>query len=207
MGGQESKMCCGDGDADKSASIQSAEGSGMAGTEELMESKKIEAVPALEKSEKKAETKQAVLQYKEGATYTGEVLNDKRSGHGVFKSNNETYDGQWLEDKQHGFGKHTWSDGRTYEGEYANGKFCGKGKMEWNTDKGKMLYEGDYLDDVKHGQGKFTWQNGNVYDGGWQNGKRHGKATFLTSQGKKKVGRWSQDKFLCWEDQEPAPAS
>eukprot|EP00435_Cladocopium_sp_Y103_P046483 s1191_g13.t1 len=143
---------------------------------------------------------------KDDATYLGGIVDGKREGYGVYKSNIETYEGQWKNDKQHGNGKHSWNDGRSYEGQYVNGRFSGKGKMVWTTDKGIMTYEGDYLDDAKHGFGKFTWPNMNVYEGGWQTGKRHGKATFTTHQGKQKVGFWQEDKFVRWEAEENAVA-
>lgn len=143
---------------------------------------------------------------KDDATYLGGIVDGKREGYGVYKSNIETDEGQWKNDKQHGNGKHSWNDGRSYEGQYVNGRFSGKGMMVWTTDKGIMTYEGDYLDDAKHGFGKFTWPNMNVYEGGWQTGKRHGKATFTTHQGKQKVGFWQEDKFVRWEAEENAVA-
>jgi len=199
MGGQTSKCaaCCGDKDeSGKDISIQPVEGTGLAGTEEVAESKKVEAAP--DKVELKYE--------KDEASYVGGVVDGKREGYGVYKSNIETYEGEWKSDKQHGNGKHSWSDGRSYEGQYVNGRFSGKGKMVWTTDKGIMTYEGDYLDDAKHGFGKFTWPNMNVYEGGWQAGKRHGKATFTTHAGKQKVGFWQEDKFVRWEAEENAVA-
>jgi hypothetical protein len=46
----------------------------------------------------------------------------------------------------HGFGVHTWEDGRVYEGQYMN--------------------------DKKHGHGKYRWPDGRVFEGEWVNGKR-----------------------------------
>ncbi|CAE7270659.1 PIP5K1 [Symbiodinium sp. CCMP2456] len=208
VGPSKCAACCGDKDeAGNDVSIQPLEGSGLAGTEEVAETKRAPSSAEENPSKAKA-SEQATLNFKDDATYTGGVVDGKRDGYGTYKSPTETYEGQWKDDKQNGDGKHTWSDGRSYEGQYVNGRFSGKGKMVWRTDKGTMIYEGDYLDDAKHGSGKFTWPNGNVYEGGWQNGKRHGKATFITSTGKQKVGFWHDDKFVKWEgdDAEPSQA-
>mmetsp|Transcript_83636 Transcript_83636/g.170592 ORF Transcript_83636/g.170592 Transcript_83636/m.170592 type:complete len:210 (+) Transcript_83636:74-703(+) len=208
MGGQQSKCaaCCGDKDeSGKDISIQPPEGTGLAGTEEVAETK-IEGVAPVAATDKANGENVEVKYEKDDATYLGGIVDGKREGYGVYKSNIETYEGQWKNDKQHGNGKHSWNDGRSYEGQYVNGRFSGKGKMVWTTDKGIMTYEGDYLDDAKHGFGKFTWPNMNVYEGGWQTGKRHGKATFTTHQGKQKVGFWQEDKFVRWEAEENAVA-
>mmetsp|Transcript_22364 Transcript_22364/g.40257 ORF Transcript_22364/g.40257 Transcript_22364/m.40257 type:complete len:210 (+) Transcript_22364:81-710(+) len=205
MGAGQSQAQCGQacfgGDTEGKDILQST--SGMSGTEEL-ESSKVAQLPSTATKEEDPLTsggQTVVLEYKDDATYTGEVVDGKRQGHGTYKSPVETYIGQWQDDKQHGAGKHTWSDGRAYEGQYVAGRFSGEGKMVWTTDKGIMVYEGQYQDDVKHGHGKFTWPNGNIYEGGWQGGKRHGKAKFLTSAGKQKDGVWKEDKFIAWEEE------
>lgn len=153
-----------------------------------------------DKSAPPKDDKSQTIDYDDGTSYTGQVVDGKREGFGTYTSTSETYIGQWQNDQQHGAGKHNWTDGRAYEGQYVKGRFSGFGKMVWATDKGSMWYEGQYENDVKHGKGKFTWPNGNVYDGGWANGKRHGQANFLTSSGKQKFGFWKEDKFLHWED-------
>jgi hypothetical protein len=44
----------------------------------------------------------------------------------------------------HGYGVHTWEDGRKYDGEYKHGK--------------------------KHGKGTYIWADGRFYTGGWVKG-------------------------------------
>jgi hypothetical protein len=57
----------------------------------------------------------------------------------------------------HGFGVHTWEDGRSYEGNYHN--------------------------DKKHGYGKYKWPDGRVFEGEWVNGKREGRGKIINRQG------------------------
>lgn len=199
------QACFGDKDGEgKDTLIQTNSMSGMVAMEEENVSlPNAEPVLPAAKADP-AEPENVVLEYKDDATYTGEVVNGKRHGNGTYNSPVETYVGQWQDDKQHGSGKHTWSDGRSYDGQYAGGRFSGSGKMVWTSDKGIMVYDGQYQDDVKHGHGKFTWPNGNIYEGGWSGGKRHGRAKFLTSAGKQKEGLWSEDKFIQWLDENSA---
>mmetsp|Transcript_1732 Transcript_1732/g.4435 ORF Transcript_1732/g.4435 Transcript_1732/m.4435 type:complete len:237 (-) Transcript_1732:145-855(-) len=137
--------------------------------------------------------------YGDSSTYTGQMVNGKRQGHGLWQSRGGQYDGQWQHDIQHGFGKQRWSDGRLYEGYFEDGKFSGRGKMVWTTPRGEMTYEGDYKDDVKHGKGKFTWADGRVYDGEWDKGKRHGRGHYTNNKEEPRVGYWKEDKFERWE--------
>lgn len=140
------------------------------------------------------------------ATYTGEVVDGKRHGHGTWRNPTETYVGQWFEDKEHGAGRQSWQDGRSYEGEYVNGMFSGHGKMVWPVDDGLMIYEGQYKDDFKNGHGKFTWPSGSVYEGGWLHGRRHGRATFRARTGQQRQGFWHSDEFQGWTSEaEPKP--
>ncbi|CAK9015860.1 Phosphatidylinositol 4-phosphate 5-kinase 9 (AtPIP5K9) (1-phosphatidylinositol 4-phosphate kinase 9) (Diphosphoinositide kinase 9) (PtdIns(4)P-5-kinase 9), partial [Durusdinium trenchii] len=140
------------------------------------------------------------VQYSDGSTYTGCLRNGLRHGPGVFRNQTEIYEGEWQDDVQHGSGKQMWNDGRLYEGQYAKGHFSGKGKMVWKTPKGDMCYEGEYLEDLKHGMGKFTWPDGRCYDGEWLRGKRHGRGAYTTARGDYRIGCWSEDRFVRWEN-------
>mmetsp|Transcript_32025 Transcript_32025/g.75078 ORF Transcript_32025/g.75078 Transcript_32025/m.75078 type:complete len:231 (+) Transcript_32025:51-743(+) len=144
---------------------------------------------------------QTVL-YSDNSTYTGQMVNGRRQGYGLWQSRGGQYDGQWRHDIQHGFGKQRWSDGRLYEGQFEDGKFSGEGKMVWITQRGEMTYEGQYKDDVKHGRGKFTWADGRVYDGEWCQGKRHGRGHYTNNKEAPRIGFWQEDKFERWETDE-----
>jgi len=139
--------------------------------------------------------------YPDGSTYTGQIVDDKRHGHGLWQSRNGWYNGQWLNDMQHGQGRQTWSDGRAYEGQFHAGKFAGKGQMIWHTQKGMLIYDGQYKDDLKHGTGKFIWADGRMYDGEWKCGKRHGKGKYMNNKQEQKFGFWVDDKFERWDSQ------
>lgn len=140
--------------------------------------------------------------YDDGSTYTGQVVNGKRHGQGLWQSRTGQYEGQWQSDVQHGSGHQTWSDGRVYDGQFENGKFAGKGRMVWHTQKGLLTYEGQYKDDLKHGTGKFVWADGRTYDGMWREGKRHGRGMYMNARCEQKVGYWNDDKFERWETNE-----
>lgn len=137
--------------------------------------------------------------YEDGSTYTGQICDGKRQGHGLWQSRTGQYEGQWKCDQQHGQGQQTWSDGRVYDGQFCSGRFSGQGRMVWHTAKGMLVYEGIYKDDLKHGHGKFVWADGRTYDGQWQRGKRHGRGVYMKPLCDRKVGHWCDDKFERWE--------
>lgn len=140
--------------------------------------------------------------YEDGSTYTGQIVEKKRHGHGLWQSKTGQYEGQWKEDNQHGKGRQTWTDGRVYDGEFQCGRFSGQGTMVWHTQKGLLTYEGQYVDDLKHGTGKFVWPDGRTYDGEWHQGKRHGRGMYMNARCERKIGYWKDDKFVEWESRE-----
>lgn len=138
--------------------------------------------------------------YEDKSTYTGQIVNGKREGQGLWQSANGQYDGQWVADVQHGNGRQTWNDGRVYDGSFQHGAFSGRGRMVWHTQqKGTLIYDGQYDKDLKHGAGKFVWADGRAYDGEWQRGKRHGRGIYTNARSEQKVGYWADDKFDRWE--------
>eukprot|EP00927_Polykrikos_kofoidii_P037160 TRINITY_DN31336_c0_g1_i1.p1 TRINITY_DN31336_c0_g1~~TRINITY_DN31336_c0_g1_i1.p1 ORF type:complete len:341 (-),score=65.84 TRINITY_DN31336_c0_g1_i1:61-1083(-) len=144
-----------------------------------------------------------VVTYEDGSIYTGQVVDMKRHGCGLWQSRTGKYEGQWQDDAQHGSGRQTWSDGRTYAGEFKAGRFSGNGCMVWRTQQGQLYYEGQYREDLKHGTGKFVWPDGRLYHGEWLGGKRHGRGVFMNTQAESRVGYWLADKFQNWEDEVP----
>lgn len=138
--------------------------------------------------------------YEDGSTYSGQLVQGRRHGHGEWQTSAGHYVGEWVDDAMHGRGKHTWTDGRLYEGEFKAGKFWGRGRMVWHAQKGVLVYDGEYRDDVKHGTGRFLWADGRSYDGEWSMGKRHGRGHYTDSKGETKVGYWQGNQFERWED-------
>lgn len=166
-------------------------------------------VPACQEQDRQGEVGKGSQQvstetYEDGSTYTGNFVDGKRHGHGVWMSQTEQYEGQWMDDHRHGQGRQTWQDGRMYTGQFRAGKFNGDGHMVWRTNAGLMSYEGQYVDDVKHGQGKYTWPDRRMYEGGWHNGKRTGTAICTSSAGERRHGIWKDDAVVQWlEDVQP----
>ncbi len=155
------------------------------------------------------------IKYKNGDSYTGGIVNDKRSGKGKYVwKNGDVYQGDFVNDKRSGKGKFTWKNGDVYQGDFINDKRSGKGKMTWKngnvytgdfindkrTGKGKltfkngMVYVGDFINDKRTGKGKLTWPNGNVYNGDFVNDKRTGKGKFTWANGDVYQGDFIDDK-------------
>ncbi len=130
--------------------------------------------------------------WKNGDCYVGDFVNDKRSGRGkITWKNGNSYQGDFINDKISGKGKYTWKNGETYVGDFINDKRSGKGKFTW---KNGDVYVGDYVDDKRAGKGKLTYSNGNVYQGDFSNDKRHGKGRFVWANGNVYVGDFINDK-------------
>jgi hypothetical protein len=56
-----------------------------------------------------------------GSSYTGNWLDDKSNGYGVFKKEGYEYAGQWVNDAQQGTGIETWFDnGCKFEGTFVD---------------------------------------------------------------------------------------
>jgi len=80
-----------------------------------------------------------LVQYSDGTTYKGKLLDNKKNGYGIFTTNTFTYKGEFVNDEKNGYGKGVYSDGRIYEGDWKNG--------------------------LKSGEGILVFANGDVYDG------------------------------------------
>lgn len=66
--------------------------------------------------------------------------------------NGATYTGQWLGNMKHGYGVQIWKDGAKYEGNWRFNKACGHGKF-WHVDGD--IFEGEWLDDKANGHGIY----------------------------------------------------
>jgi hypothetical protein len=134
--------------------------------------------------------------------YKGDIINFKKEGKGIEKTNDFNYEGDFKNDIKHGKGKINYNSGDCYEGEFFKGGITGKGFYKWNNKhtylgdfiEGKMHgkglykwpdgneYEGEYINNVKEGKGEFRWKDGRVYNGAFENGRPHGKG-LLTVKG------------------------
>ena len=83
------------------------------------------------------------LRYPDGGSYSGEWVNDKRTGYGVEAyASNSTYSGQWLDDERHGFAEYKLVNGDVYRGQWASGKQHGRGR--WITAKGSEVKDTEF---------------------------------------------------------------
>lgn len=94
----------------------------------------------------------------DGSEYSGESLNGKKSGQGVY----------------------TWPDGSRYDGSWVNDKRTGQGI--WISGTGDR-YEGTWLDDKRMGQGVYTYLDGRRYEGEFVNDKPTGYGLFKDTKG------------------------
>lgn len=103
--------------------------------------------------------------------YTGQMLNDKKSGVGIFFFFNQMkYHGYWEEDLPHGLGILEFNGG-IYKGDFYKGLFKGFGKF---TSRG-YKYKGTWKNNKKSGKGEeFFFNNSEKYSGDFLNNLRHG---------------------------------
>jgi hypothetical protein len=94
------------------------------------------------------------------ASYTGEWVNDEKTGAGLMTDKHGSYTGEWKNNQRHGKGKITWITGETYEGEWKNDHMEGEGIYTWpegkqpTAMKNAVQYKGSFRNDMFHGYGK-----------------------------------------------------
>jgi hypothetical protein len=111
---------------------------------------------------------QAFIQYSDGRTYEGCLVNLTPHGNGRMKWNNgKVFQGEFCDGIIDGLGRMVYQNGDVYEGNWENGKRAGRGNMNYFT-TGKR-YEGEWMDDVKSGEGilKDIGTGDVVFDGFW----------------------------------------
>ena len=141
--------------------------------------------------------------FKDGAQYSGELMNGKPYGKGetVFK-NGDTYKGEYVKGKRQGYGIYQFTDGEKYEGQWYQDQQHGKGIFYFMNNN---RYDGTWYQDYQHGEGTMYYYNGDVYHGNWVNDKREGQGTYTWKNGSEYVGTWKGDKkegqgVLTWND-------
>jgi hypothetical protein len=151
--------------------------------------------------------------------YEGEMVDNKREGHGICLYNNGLlYEGEWKRNKEHGYGKLMTSDRQRiiYDGEWERGKIHGTGtyyygssnplkpgsryigEFKENSRNGNGFYflpdgseyNGTWRDGVMNGRGVFTWPDKSFYDGEWKDGQRNGQGLLKTADGFCYDGSW-----------------
>eukprot|EP01124_Arcella_intermedia_P011696 TRINITY_DN18120_c0_g1_i2.p1 TRINITY_DN18120_c0_g1~~TRINITY_DN18120_c0_g1_i2.p1 ORF type:complete len:324 (+),score=85.67 TRINITY_DN18120_c0_g1_i2:69-1040(+) len=97
-----------------------------------------------------------VMVYKDGATYTGHWVDDKRHGVGTYENPAgfvQYYKGDWVKDMKCGKGFITFSNGDTYEGGVDNDQPHGHGTMNCKPYSGvTLVVEGKWHKGVREGK-------------------------------------------------------
>lgn len=154
-----------------------------------------------------------VLEYPNGSTYRGQVVDGQKHGWGALLLPDGTrYEAEWRNDKRHGEGTELCPDGTHFAGNYANGLRSGHGVMTWpegsrytgqfEHDKangeGTLLrtdgsvYRGHFSEDSMSGEGRMRWTDGGEYAGQFVANRRDGKGKMLWVSGRWKSyeGSW-----------------
>ncbi|MDC0039088.1 trypsin-like peptidase domain-containing protein [Gammaproteobacteria bacterium] len=132
------------------------------------------------------------LNFLDGNTYVGGVLNGVPHGHGTFTwVNGEKYIGEWKDGKKHDQGTMTSPNGTKYVGEWYFDMEHGQGTLTFPSGS---KYVGQWKKGKQHGQGTYTWTDGRKYVGEFKDGKKHGQGTFTSPDGNKYVGAWEESK-------------
>tara|TARA_B100001123_G_scaffold450186_1_gene619051 strand:+ start:1559 stop:4855 length:3297 start_codon:yes stop_codon:yes gene_type:complete len=127
-----------------------------------------------------------------GGRYTGEAVNDKPHGIGLWVSPDDSpdqkqrYYGDWIDGAQQGYGTYLYPSGGKHVGEYKDGYANGYGV--WTGSEGK--YVGEFKDDKMHGQGTYTWDDGTKYVGEYKDGDANGHGVWTHPDGTKYVGEF-----------------
>jgi len=103
----------------------------------------------------------------------------------------DVYSGEWVNDKFEGFGVYRYRNGTKYAGQFRASRRNGKGTYTWPDG---ATFVGEYKDDVRNGPGTFTFPNGAKFVGEYRNDRRNGPGTEYTPDGKVAArGIWQDD--------------
>lgn len=105
--------------------------------------------------------------------------------------NGATYTGQFLDGKYHGLGVYVWPTGKKFVGRWEQGVKNGHGLYTWPSGK---KYDGEYKNGMKHGYGRMQWPDGQMYSGAWLDNKRCGRGIQTDADGALiHCGQWIDD--------------
>jgi hypothetical protein len=158
----------------------------------------------------------------DSATFTGNLVNNKRQGLGVMvttkgyrnegqwdndgatglgssvDANGDHYDGEWRNGDRHGRGVYSWASGQKFEGEYRDGARNGLGVLTQPIDKaeGPMPehQECQWQDGKANGRGIIVFANGERYEGEFGDGKFNGRGVYTWTDGQRFEGSYQNDK-------------
>lgn len=115
-----------------------------------------------------------------GDRYFGDAVNGLKHGRGTLSCSrvNETYTGEFVNDKRHGFGVFEYSNGDKFFGQWKDGKKHGKGT--YLRSGCNESYTGEWRYNRMHGPGTYVYADGSKFCGLWSNGKKHGEGSVFT---------------------------
>ena len=123
------------------------------------------------------------LQWRDGSTYDGDVVNGVREGFGVYRRCSRrpfVYEGEWRKGMFHGRGVCYYGEygcEHRYEGEFQNGLREGTGTMYYPSGN---VYEGMWHLGKREGHGKFSWkESGSYYVGEFKDGEMSGQGEIV----------------------------
>ena len=118
--------------------------------------------------------------------YKGEFSNDLKNGKGkvIYKNTGESYEGEFKDDKLTGYGCYKWNNNHIYNGQFLNGNMNGIGYYTWPEGG---YYKGNYINNIKEGKGEFMWPDGRIFKGNFKEGKPNGKGTLIINNIEKEV--------------------
>ena len=130
--------------------------------------------------------------------YEGQFKDGNFNGKGrKYFANGNQYTGDWINDKMTGHGIFTWPNNSRYEGQFKDGNFNGKGTKYFASGN---RYTGDWINDKMAGHGIFTWPNGDRFEGQFEgqfaDSKMNGKGKLYCADGQVQEGMWLNDNFI-----------
>ncbi|NXP38390.1 RSPH1 protein, partial [Leiothrix lutea] len=149
---------------------------------------------------------QGTYRFKNGALYTGNYLQNKKHGKGVFfYPDGSKYAGDWVHDQRQGYGEYLYANGDTYTGEWANNKRHGQGTYIYKETGSK--YVGCWVNGIQDGPAELIHRNYR-FKGRFLNGKPLGRGKFIFDIGCEQHGEYIQpvqEKEEEEEEEAPLP--
>ncbi|KAJ7420045.1 hypothetical protein WISP_50609 [Willisornis vidua] len=128
--------------------------------------------------------------FKGGALYTGNYLQNRKHGKGIFfYLDGSKYAGDWVDDLRQGHGEYTYANGDTYTGEWFNHKRHGQGTYVYKDTGSK--YVGHWVNGIQEGPGELIHLN-HRFKGRFSNGKPLGRGKYIFDFGCEQHGEYVQ---------------
>ena len=124
-----------------------------------------------------------IMLYKNGQSYHGNWMNDKRDGNGIYNFADlhpiyNKYDGHFKNNSFNSQGTLYYKDGSVYRGNFLNSEKSGIGRMNYENDNYLVSYEGQFSRDLRNGEGWIVYKNGDSYEGNWVDNFQSGYGIF-----------------------------